>query len=144
MFADYYSFCKILGSFRLAKWFEQATRMADTGSTHLFIKIKSEYSLEHALSPGKEGCFPRGRGSRLRRNLERHQIMAPSPSKDHVYLPTVSSSGNLASFLWFFFGIFDICARGLLRCFVYNDWGWVMGTSEALSPHDTNMRLQNL
>ena len=88
--------------------------MADADLAHLFINTKSKYSLEYVLSPGQGGLLPRGRGSRLR-NLERHQIALSSLSKDHAHPPTVSSPGDLAAFLRFFFGIFDLYARGLLR-----------------------------
>ena len=88
--------------------------MADEGLTHLFINTKLKYSLGYVLSPGQGSLFPRGRGNRLR-NLERHQITLSSVSKDHVHPPTVPSPGDLAAFLRFFFGIFGLYARGLLR-----------------------------
>ena len=87
--------------------------MEKVGSTHLFISTKSKYSLEHGLPPGREGRFLRGRGRCLRGHLERHQIVPSSLSKDHVDPPTVPSSGDLAAFLQFFFGIFELYARGL-------------------------------
>ena len=96
------------------RWFEQAKAMANAGSTHLFINTKSKYSLEHILPPGREGRFPRGRGRRLRGNLERHQIIPSSSSKDHVDPPTVPSSDDLGAFFLFFFDIFGLYARGLL------------------------------
>ena len=88
--------------------------MENVGSMHLFINTKSKYSLEHALPPGREDRFPRGRGRRLSGNLERHQIVPSSLSKDHVNPPTVPSFDDLAAFLRFFLGIFGLYARGLL------------------------------
>lgn len=66
------------GSLRVFVWFKstrsfkQAKMIIDAGLTHLFISTESKNSLEHALSFGQEGHFPRGRC--LRRNLEQRQI----------------------------------------------------------------------
>ena len=62
-------------------------------------------------------------------------------SKDHVHLPTVSSPGDLAAFLRFSFGIFDLYARGLL---VYSECGGQREGALSEQPYDANMPLQNL
>ena len=136
MFTYCYSFCRTLGSFRLERWLEQVKMIADTGLTYLSIKIKSEYSLKHALSSGKEGHFPRGRGSRLRRNLERHQVTPSSLSKDRVFLWQFDCI--FAVFLWHLWFM-----REGIASFTVSE-GWAKGRERlANSPNDANIRLQN-